>query len=112
MTPRESEDARFEELMAREFPDGLVPTERAGIYANKFPGKNRTLWTLYNERMTTVRGTVLAIPHIEGAIYEDIWNGVALQPRIENGMALIDLRLDPQAIGAITQTVSSPVVRN
>lgn len=29
MTPRDSEDARFEELMAREFPDGLVPTERA-----------------------------------------------------------------------------------
>lgn len=29
MTPRDSEDARFEELMAREFPDGLVPTDRA-----------------------------------------------------------------------------------
>ena len=29
MSRRESEDARFEELMAREFPDGLVPTERA-----------------------------------------------------------------------------------
>jgi len=93
-------------------PEPLVPTERAGVFANKFPGKNRTLWTLYNERMTTVRGTVLAIPHIEGATYEDIWNGVPLQPRIENGMALIDIRLDPQAIGAITQTVSSPVVRN
>lgn len=29
MSPRDAEDARFEELMAREFPEGLVPTERA-----------------------------------------------------------------------------------
>ncbi|MBK8447611.1 MAG: hypothetical protein IPL41_13285 [Micropruina sp.] len=29
MSPRDAEDGRFEELMSREFPDGLVPTERA-----------------------------------------------------------------------------------
>lgn|GEM_PF-2707099 len=37
MTPRESEDARFEELMAREFPDGLVPTERARPLLDESP---------------------------------------------------------------------------
>jgi len=88
-------------------PEPLVPTERGAVYANRFAGKNRTLWTLYNERMTTVRGDVLAIPHVEGATYYDVWNGVALQPRIENGNAIIEMKMDPQAIGAVSQTIAS-----
>jgi hypothetical protein len=58
--------------------------------------------------MTTVRGDVLAIPHVDGATYYDVWNGTQLQPRIENGKAMIEMKMDPQAIGAVSQTIASP----
>jgi hypothetical protein len=31
----------------------LVATERTSVYANRFPGKARTLWALYNARPNT-----------------------------------------------------------
>ena len=56
---------RFKDCFASDTPEMLVPTERAAVHANRFPGKGRTLWTLYNARPTTVRGTILAVPHQE-----------------------------------------------
>ncbi len=84
-------------------PEPLVPTERAGVYANRFPGNSRTVWTLYNSRFRTVRGTVLRIPHRKGATYRDLWNGNEIQPALDRGMALIELELPPQGLGCVVQ---------
>jgi hypothetical protein len=80
-----------------------VDTAAAGIVANCFAGKNRTLWTLYNGQPRTYSGTVLAIPHQPGAKYRDAWNNQELQPTIENGMAKIAITLDPQQPGCVVQ---------
>ncbi|OHB54002.1 MAG: hypothetical protein A2Y12_04975 [Planctomycetes bacterium GWF2_42_9] len=81
----------------------LVVTERAHIYANKFAGTDKTVWTLYNSRFTTVRGPVLAIEHREGAKYYDAWNDKIISPQIVNGRAIISQKLGPQSLGCIVQ---------
>ena len=86
-------------------PEMLVPTERAGLCANKFPGKNRTLWTLYNQRYTTLSGPLLALDHVNGATYFDVWNNRPLLPKIANGKAVISMRLGPQGIGCVSQVL-------
>lgn len=81
----------------------LVPTEKANIYANKFPGNNRILWTVYNGRFTTVKGVVLAIEHKEGATYYDAWNNKTIEPKIVGGKVIITQKLAPQSLGCIVQ---------
>jgi len=81
----------------------LVSTEQAKVYANKFAGKDKTVYTLYNGRYTTVRGGVLAIEHKEGAAYYDLWNEKDITPQIVEGRAIIEQKLDPQGLGCIVQ---------
>ena len=95
---------RFNDCFTTDAPEMLVTTEYAEVYANLFPGNRRTLWTLYNARPATVRGPILAIPHKPGAVYRDEWNARELKPRIESGVALLSLEMEPQSIGCVTQT--------
>lgn len=99
---------RFKDCFTSEAPEMLVPTERTSVYANRFPGQGRTVWTLYNARPTTVRGAILTVPHQDGAIYRDEWNGKELTPKIQNGKAMLSIELGPQSIGCITQTRQTP----
>jgi Domain of unknown function (DUF6259) len=87
-------------------PVPLVFTERAYVYANKFPGNGRIAWTIYNGRYTTVRGPVLAIAHQPGATYYDAWNDKELTPKIVDGKAMIRMKLDPQGLGCVVQTLT------
>jgi hypothetical protein len=99
---------RFKDCFTSDAPEMLVPTERAAVHANRFPGMGRTLWTLYNARPTTVRGEVLAVPHHDGATYRDEWNDRDLTPVIRDGKAILALELGPQSIGCVTQTLPRP----
>lgn len=98
----------FKDCFASDAPEMLVPTDRTFIYANRFPGKARTLWTLYNARPTTVRGTIITIPHHDGAAYRDEWNDKEIKACIRDGKAILSLELGPQSIGCITQTLQKP----
>ena len=85
-------------------PVPLVNTEKVGVYANRWPGDNRTLWTIYNSRFTTVRDKVITVAHRSGDRYLDAWNGKELTPVIRNGKAVIRVRLDPQGLGCVVQS--------
>lgn len=84
-------------------PEMFVPTLKAGVYVNKFPGKGQTLYTIYNTRYITVQGKIIMLEHKEGVKYFDVWHGKELFPVIENGKAIISLKLDPQGLGCILQ---------
>lgn len=84
-------------------PEPRVQTLMGGIYANRFPGKSRTVWTLLNAAPVTRSGTMLTVPHMEGAVYRDLWNGRVLKPEIKDGMALLSLTLPPQGVGAVSR---------
>ena len=44
-----------------------APTLQPGVFASRFPGEGRTLWTLVNRNEYDVDGEQLAVPHREGA---------------------------------------------
>lgn len=94
---------RYADCFTSKKPEPLVATEKSGIMANKFPGKGRILWTVYNQRYTTVRGEIMKVKHLKGATYHDVWNGNALKPRISEGYAHISIELHPQGVGCILQ---------
>lgn len=83
-----------------------IPTEQSGIIANKYTGKGRILWAIYNQRFTTVRGEVLKVKHVQGATYYDAWNEKPLQVRISGDYAYISQEMYPQAIGCILQVMT------
>ncbi len=94
---------KYADCFTSKTPEPLVPTEKSGIMANKFPGKGRTIWTIYNQRYTTVREEIMKVKHVRGAAYYDVWNNKPLQTRISGNYAYISLDLHPQAIGCIVQ---------
>jgi hypothetical protein len=99
---------RLSDCFTSDRPEPMAPTQRRGVYANRFPGQARTLWTLWNARYQTVRGTVLAVPHHEGATYRDEWNDRDLTPALRDRQAILSLELGPQSIGCISQTLRKP----
>jgi hypothetical protein len=102
--------------LQREYADGFsgdqplmeVPTEQWEVHANAFPGQGRTAWTLFNARLTTVRGPVLAVDHQPGATYHDVWHDRPLQPAIRGGKAILALTLQPQELGCVVQARRDP----
>ena len=97
----------YRDCFTSDTPETLVATEQAAVAANRFPGKGRTVWTLYNQAYATVRAPVLAIDHVEGATYRNLWTGEALNPVIRDGKALISVELEPQGIGCVAQVRAS-----
>ena len=87
-------------------PEPRVQTLAGGVYANRFPGKNRTLWTVYNATAMTVNKPLLAIDHQPGARYIDAWNGQELAPQIVDNKAIITLEIHPQQNGAVVQVLN------
>jgi len=81
----------------------LVPTLVGGVFANKFEGKGKTVWTLYNANWRSVSDEILAVPHVNGARYIDAWNGVKLKPRIVGKTAYLRLTLEPHGVGCVVQ---------
>ena len=84
-------------------PQPLVPTQNPLIYANAFPAKNETVWTLFNADYRTHRGAALAVEHVKGATYRDEWNGVDLKPVIKGRQAILSVTIGPRDVGCIVQ---------
>jgi hypothetical protein len=83
----------------------LVPTLRDGVFANRFTSADgrKNVWTLYNASWRSVKGKVIAVPHVPGARYLDAWNGKPLQPAISGGKAILQLSLPPHGVGCVVQ---------
>jgi uncharacterized protein DUF6259 len=93
----------YADCFASPHPTPEVETLQQQVHANQFPGENRTAWTLFNARYTTVRGPVLSVEHHEGATYYDVWNDLLLEPKIVDGKAILSQTLHPQQLGCIAQ---------
>ena len=92
---------KYADCFSSDNPETMVDTLSPAICANKFPGKNRTVYTIYNRAYTTYRGKILHIPHVEGAKYYDAWNDEELKVEIKDGYADIYLTIHGQSIGCI-----------
>jgi len=108
-TPRDAESLRRIAHVERHFAPAMVsmdwrPYERtlqAGVFASRFPVEGYTVWTVVNRNEYIVDGEQLAVPHAEGTRYYDLWNGVALEPRMEGGRAVLGMALEGRGFGAV-----------
>ena len=112
LTPRDAETVRRIATLERAFAALLVSqewephsqTEQFGVYASKWPNRNRTLWTIVNRNAYPVTGRQLVVPQRAGFRYFDVWHGVELKPRKENDSLVIELSLETSGYGAILET--------
>ena len=81
----------------------LVPTETSGVFANRFSAAKEHVWTLYNANGRGVRAPVLRVKHVNGATYDDAWNGQTFTPILTDGYALVALELAPKGVGCLVQ---------
>lgn len=108
-TDRDAETLRRIALIQRAFAPLIVsrdwrPYERtlqAGIFASRFPGEQRTLWTLINRQEYAIGGEQLSLPHHPRARYYDIWAGIEIAPRIAGERAIVSTEIAARGFGAI-----------
>ena len=79
----------------------LVPTLCSTVYANRFSGKGRTVWTLFNAQFRTFRGDCLRVRHKPGVRYIDAFSGGTIEPRIKRRKAIVPVELGPRGVGCI-----------
>ena len=74
-------------------------TLQKGVFASKFPGVRRTLWTLVNRTEYDIPGPHLRVPHETGRRYFDLWHGVELKPVITTNQAALSANLSFEVEG-------------
>lgn len=107
-TERDAETLRRVATVQRHFATELAgpdwrPYERTlqtGIFASRWPGAGRTLWTLINRQEYAIDGEQLAMPHVEGTAYYDVWDGKRIEPRIEDNRAILSANIAAKGFGA------------
>ena len=111
IAPRDAEALRRVARIERQFADLLVgrdwepyaPTLQYGIFATRFPGEGRTLWTLVNRNEYDVSGDQIETPHHAGVRYYDLWNGVELHPRAADSQAVLSFPMEAKGFSAILE---------
>jgi gamma-glutamyl hercynylcysteine S-oxide synthase len=109
MTPRDSEIVRRIGRIERRFAGNLVsadwephtPTLQTGIYASKWPGSDRTLWTIVNRNEFDVDGPQIAIRQHAGQRYFDLWHGTELTPLTRGNSLEFSFPMEANGYGAM-----------
>ncbi|MFH1921148.1 MAG: DUF6259 domain-containing protein, partial [Planctomycetota bacterium] len=89
------------DAFAGDEPTPLVPTEMGGVFANAFSTPGKTVYTLYNSRHRTVRGTVLRLRHVDGATYHDAWHERPADFTLDGPDAIVRLEIGPNDVGCV-----------
>ncbi|GHC10512.1 formylglycine-generating enzyme family protein [Thermomonas carbonis] len=109
LTDRDAESLRRIATIERAFAPLMTsmdwrPYEKTlqrGVFASRFPGEGRSLWTLVNRHEYAIDGEQLRLPHAQGRRWFDAWNGIELQPRIDGDDAVLSFALEPRGFGAV-----------
>ena len=111
----DAEESRGREFMAKAFqikkryadcfisdtPDTMLDSPLGGVFINRFPGKNRTIYTIYNSAYETRRGAMLDLPYEPGVSYYDVWNECPCETERRDGRVLVMGFAGAQDVGCI-----------
>jgi formylglycine-generating enzyme required for sulfatase activity len=114
LTPRDAETVRRTATIERAYSDLLVsadwephtPTQYFGVFASKWPGAGRTLWTVVNRNGYSVSGGQLRVPFTPGAHFYDLWHGEELSPVSDGRIATLSFPMEARGFGAILQATT------
>ncbi len=84
-----------------------IPTLQKGVFASKFPGLDKTIYTIVNRDSLDHSGKQLQLPYKENMLYYDIWNGTTLTPKKVNDSIFLSLPIEEHGFGAILAIKSS-----
>lgn len=79
----------------------LVETGVPGVFANVFRNGAKTVYTLYNARHRTFRGTILGPRWQTFLRAQDLWNDHAIVPEQDGLMARLPVDLPPRGVGCL-----------
>ena len=117
-TERDGETLRRMARIYRQFPQLVVSMDwepyqvclQGGIFASKFPVDGLCLHTFINRFEYDVTGEQIAIDHVEGTRYIDIWRGVELSPAIRDGKAFLSFDMEARGFGAVLSVAAGTQV--
>ena len=92
---------KYADCFSSDTPETMVDTMSPAICANRFPGRGREVYTVYNRAYSTYRGKALRVKHTEGATYYDVWNDRPISFEIKDGYAELSIEIHAQSIGCI-----------
>jgi formylglycine-generating enzyme required for sulfatase activity len=109
LTERDAETIRRIGKVERKFSSLLVspewvpdaPTLQYQVYASRWPGKERTLWTLIDKNEFDISGEQMVVPYKAGRRYFDLWHGVELKPEVRGDRATLSFTMEAYGFGAL-----------
>jgi formylglycine-generating enzyme required for sulfatase activity len=112
MTSRDAETVRRIAKIERSFASELIsdgwephaPMLRFQVYASKWPGNERTLWTIINRNEYDLEGQQISLPAVSGMRYFDLWHGTELHPEQEDDKITLSFLMEANGFGAIVAT--------
>ena len=112
MTPRDGEALRRIATLERTVAPFLVSpdwqpyymTRAQGIFASRFPLGNQTVWTLVNRSDYEVNRPLVRVPWDTAAHYYDLYHGVELTPKVDQGLATLTFSMEEHGYGAVLMT--------
>jgi gamma-glutamyl hercynylcysteine S-oxide synthase len=117
MTPRDSEATRRIRRIDLQFASELVsadwephtPVLQASIYASKWPGYDRTLWTFVSKNEFDVSGQQIQITYDPARRYFDVWHGVELTPAVKGSNAVLSFEMEADGFVAVVAIEAASV---
>jgi len=91
----------YEDCFCSEEVEPLVPTLAPTLYANRFRGDGRTVWTLFNAGYRTFRGPALQVPYRQGMRCREAFTGRELPVQVHGGTATLSVELGPRDVGGV-----------
>ncbi len=109
ITPRDAAALRRIAKIERTFAALLIsldwephtPTLQYGVFASKWPGQGRTLWTIVNRNEYDLAGRQIEVPYQSGTRYYDLWNGEELKPEVNGEKATLSFSMDAHGYGSV-----------
>ena len=86
---------------ASDNPRTMIETSLPDVYANEFPAKDGTLYTLYSQAYATRTGAILELEHVPGTTYYDVWNDKPIDAVINGTKATLYTSIDAGEVGCI-----------
>lgn len=92
---------QFPDVWSSDDWEPCIPVFQKGVFASKFPGKSRTIYTFINRDSTDVNGAQISLPYQKNESYYDVWNGQRLNPEIKDGKAVLNFGIEGHGYGAV-----------
>lgn len=78
-----------------------IPVLQKGVFASRFPGLDKTVYTIVNRDSADIKGAQLQLPCQEGITYFDLWNGTELVPQKNDDGVCLSFPVEGRSLGAV-----------